>query len=721
MSIKNKNKDHLKEHAGVKLVLPQEAPTSDDPLVFWTGHPTENTQVNLHPFADGETETPHPQGGGNWMGAFKGRPALIAELAPAVQARLTLATKQTCSSYLKALRKFWRTCDQLEATRTPDGQSVAQLTSVRDLTPLHEAAMHRDKFDRIGFGIIRNLSNDVRKLLKMRPLMWKTPRGQEPIRQLIPDAHAKELKIAIKRDWERVRKTWERHDAIQSGQEPDTLAEYQKQDPILVQEYAAENQNLRKNWDHFARIQAATGKVHPATKDLFEGETRTFLRHRNLYVSQMRAIAFPTADDAHIAFHAALMRSGWNPSTLITGLDATLPNSLFVHPKDAKQSVLAVQEETAPDDADDLEELNMQGSKRRAGGRMQFCMGLRKDPDCPPNIVAAYLKRTESLRAQLNLDVQEAQAAYQRLKDQDAPKDQINKQFKYLQTLQQGTRNVWLYVDRRGAINWLDGTQWKTFYSPLATTARGLVSYLELLTHKLNTQRESRGETPIAVVTASDFRDIYARWVYIQSGGNILAVMIALGHARLQTTGGYVDNTIFSAENDAAVRKFMTALFDELAIGRLDLAILAQLTRDGELTEDMLARLAEYRSLTRSRIKVACADIRHPPASVDPDHTEGKWCGTHRCLKACPQARFLPESLDGIAMRVEELMVLSDYMSIDAWGKGGFDRELDAGEYVLDELFKPEDVEPARAHWRERILAGQHVVPGVGLIRQEAA
>jgi hypothetical protein len=31
MSIKNKNKDHLKEHAGVKLVLPQEAPTSDDP------------------------------------------------------------------------------------------------------------------------------------------------------------------------------------------------------------------------------------------------------------------------------------------------------------------------------------------------------------------------------------------------------------------------------------------------------------------------------------------------------------------------------------------------------------------------------------------------------------------------------------------------------------------------------------------------------------------
>jgi hypothetical protein len=448
MSIKNKNKDHLKVHAGVMLVVPQEAPNSDDPLVFWTGHPSENTQVDLHPFAEGETETPS---GGTWAGAFKGRPALIAELAPAIQARLTFAPKATCSNYLKALRKFWRICDQLEATQTPDGQSVAQLTSVRDLTPLHEAAMHRDKFDRTGFGTIRNLANDVRKLLKLRPLVWKTPRDQEPIRQLIPDAQAKALKIAIKRDWERVRKTWERHDAIQSGQEPDTLAEYQKQDPILVQEYAAQNQSLRKNWDHFARIQAATGKKNPITKDLLEGETKAFLRRRNLYVSQMRSIAFPTAEEAHIAFHAALMRSGWNPSILITGLDATLPNSLFVHPKDAKQSVLAVQGEAELDDADDLAELNMQGSKRRAGGRMQFCMGLKKDPDCPPNIVAAYLQRTESLRAQLKLDVQKAQETYQRLKDQDAPGDQISKQFKHLQTLQQGTRNVWLYVDYFGA------------------------------------------------------------------------------------------------------------------------------------------------------------------------------------------------------------------------------------------------------------------------------
>lgn len=721
MSIKNKNKDHLRGHASANLVAPIEAPTNENPLKFWTGHPTENTLVDLHAYAVGSTKNPSPNGGGSWRGGFKGRPELIEELAPAIESRLTLATAKTCAAYLKALRKFWRTCDVLESTQIQDEESVKTLTSVRNLTHLHEAAMHSAKFDRSSFGIIRNLIDDKRRLLKLRPLMWESPKDPEPSRDLIPDADAKELKIGIKRDWEQVRKTWARHDAIQSGHEPDTLSEYQKQDQATVQEYAVENESLCNNWAHFSRIRATTGKTIPTTNDLFDGKNQRFLNNCGLYLSKMRAIAFPTAEEAHIAFHAALIRSGWNPSTLITGIDATLPNSIFPHPKDDRQSVLTAQEVAEQDYSEVLAEFNMQGSKRRAGGRVQFCMGLKRDPDSPPNIVAAYLSRTQSLRTQLYLDVKEAQGTYQRLKDQGASTQVTNKQFKKLQSLQQGARNVWLYIDYRGAINWLDGANWKAFAPPLASNTSDRASYLDLLTHRLNTQRAKRQDTPITVVKPSDFRDMYARWVYIQSGGNILAVMIALGHARLKSTSGYVENNIFSAENDAAISKFMTAVFDGLAVGRLDLTILAQLVRHGELTEEMHGRLIEYRSLTRSRIKVACADVRTPPINVDPDHTDGKRCNTHRCLKECPNARFLPESLDGIAMRVEELMVISDNVSIDAWGKGGYDKELEAGEYLLAELYMPEVVEQARKHWREKIFVGKHVVPGVGLVRQEVA
>lgn len=724
MTIRNRSKDHLKGHGGVGLVVPAMAPASDDPLRFWTGHPTENTLVDLYEFADGALRTGNPNGGGSWAGAFSGRPELITELAGAIQARLTLASKSSCQAYVQALRKFWRVCDQLETTGAPDSSTLDRLTSVRELTHLHEVAIHRNKIDRSHFSAVLNLFNDTRRMLRLAPLLWTTPKRGEPNRQLIPDSHAKALKIGIKRDWERVRKTWERHDAIRRGEVPDTLSDFEKLDASIVHEYNEQNKTLRKNWLHFKRTQEFVDTQNPTSKQLLGGKSKNFNLRRGLRWSTMRAIAFPTVEEAHIAFHAALMRSGWNPSTLLTGIDATLPESIFQHPKDSRQTVLTVEEEVHDargkgEDVEDLQEFNMQGSKRRAGGRLQFCMGLKKDPDSPPNIVAAYLERTRELRTQLHQDVKKAAANYQKLQEQDAPKQDIERQFRQLQTLQQGARNVWLYVDYRGAINWLDGTHWNSFETPNARNARGTASYLELVTMRINSYREAHGDDAIAVVKPSDFRDIYARWVYLQSGGNILAVMIALGHASLRSTDNYTTNNIFGAENDEAARRFMTHLFDELAIGRLDLTILAQLVRHGSLSEEMLARLTEYRGLARSRLKVACADIRNPPVEIDPGRTKGKRCGTHRCLKECPNARFLPESLDGIAMRVEELMVISDQMAIDAWIKGGFDKELEAGEYLLGELFGPEDVEKARMHWQEEILSGKHVVPGMGFFSQQ--
>ena len=719
MSIKNKNKDNLKDHGGVELVAPAVAPTSDDPLRFWTGHPTENMLIDLHELADGASTTGNPSGGGSWSGAFSGRPELTAELATAIQARLALATRATCVNYQSSLRKFWRTCDQLESTETKEGLTLDRLTSVRDVNHLHEAAMHRAKFERVKFGTVLNLFNDTRLLLKLRVLVWTNPKPAEPNRQLIPDSHAKDLKIGIKRDWERVRKTWKRNDAIRLGKEPDTLTEFEKQDPSVARAYEEQNEMLNKNWQHLKRIQESSDTQSPTGEQLLDGKSKYLYTSQDILWSTMRAIAFLTLEEANVAFHAALMRSGWNPSTLITGIDATLPSTVFPHPKDAKQSVLFVEAEEgeAPDNNDDNEEFNMQGSKRRAGARLQFCMGLKKDPDSPPNIVAAYLEQTKELRVQLHQEEKDAHEQYQRLQAQNAPKKDIERQFKRLQTLQQGTRNVWLYVDYRGDINWLDGMQWKFFFSPDSTNAKGTISYLEVVIKRLNVRREQHQEEQITVVTPADFRDIYARWVYIQTGGNILAVMIALGHARLKSADCYLSNNIYSAENDEAARSFMTYLFEELSIGRLDLTILAQLVRHGPMNEEMHARLSEYRSLTRSRVNVACADIKNPPPNVDPDHVQGKRCGTHRCLRDCPHARYLPESVDGIAMRVEELTVMSDHLPLNTWSNGDFEKELEAAEYLLANLYAHDEVAKARIHWREKILSGRHVVPDVGFIR----
>ena len=141
MSIGKRNKDHLKEHAGVSAVAGDsfDPPKSDDPLYFWTNHTTDNFAVNLHPLAHGELENPHPYGknAGFWGGAFTGRPRLIGELAPAIQASVSLLTRLSAKSYIAALRQWWRLFDAYENTKFANGQIPPRIESVADLNELH--------------------------------------------------------------------------------------------------------------------------------------------------------------------------------------------------------------------------------------------------------------------------------------------------------------------------------------------------------------------------------------------------------------------------------------------------------------------------------------------------------------------------------------------------------------------------------------------------------
>lgn len=708
MSIRNKNKDHLREHAGVELVAPAMAPISDDPLRFWTGHPTEKTCINLHPFADGEYENPHPRGAGQWGGPYKGNPHLIRELAPAVQARCALLSSGTVSTYLEALRAWWRLFDALEANLDKNGKKLARVESVADLHALHEAAAHQNNMHPNYFTSFISLVNDARKLCKPRlsDLPWNTPKRGDPIRHLIPEEQTKELKIMLKQDWEAVRRTWARNDAIRAevqrravfADDPEGGARQGEQ----PRKFSDEEECLLKNWNHFQHIQQATGLLLPTGNQLMDGKDRATFYDQGLERRVMRAIIFPTVEEADIAYHLALMGSGWNPSTLIR-IDASKPDMIFDHPKNGAQSVLAAEDE----------EVTMKADKPRARGKTQYCTALKKNKASPPTIVEAYLQRSAPLREQLGRDCDAAKSELDRLRMTQADQAATEHQFKKVQTLQEGCRCVWLYVDPYGNINWLNWKYWKRYGKP-----GNPVSYLDRVLERLNKLRESRGEPAIGTVTRSDFRDIYARWIYRQSGGNILAVMLALGHRTSKSTGGYLDNNIFNAENDEHARRFMTNLLSELQLGRVDLTILAQLVRNGPLTPEMQARLEEYRRLTRSRVGVGCADPRHPPRHIAPDHHEGKLCGKQRCLRDCPNAKFLPESIDGIAMRIEELVEMSNHLPRETWLRGDFPAELEVGEYLLTKLYEPEIVRVAREKWRSKIAHGEHPIPGMGSINE---
>ncbi|BDT58881.1 hypothetical protein MasN3_23750 [Massilia varians] len=107
MSIREYNKDHQKEHAGITpaVLASVDAPESDDPLVFWTKHEKEPCEVNLRPFATGQREA-RPQGGGRKFALFSARPGLIHQLKPAIEESLMYAPKATVDSYLSSRTIF---------------------------------------------------------------------------------------------------------------------------------------------------------------------------------------------------------------------------------------------------------------------------------------------------------------------------------------------------------------------------------------------------------------------------------------------------------------------------------------------------------------------------------------------------------------------------------------------------------------------------------------
>lgn len=697
MAGKKRNKDHLKGHAGVDLVEVVSPPSSDsgDPLCWWTQHKTQACKVDLREFAEGQTENPWGDDSGlafRWPGPFTGRASLIRELAPHLNAKTFLA-EHSVRTYLASLRYWWRLFDALEATPLPGDKHLARVESVADLNEFHEAGYHQAGGGARHFERFRDLANNARKALGLRELFWIAPDRPEPERQLINDEMARLLRIALKRNWGAVRKNWALRDRVR-----DEADRRDRGEP--AEDLGPEGEKLLINCREFRRIANETGKILPSSEELADGRNRRQLyTDSRLSFSHMRTLQFPTAWELDAAMHVALLDSGWNPSTLLN-VDASDPNCVAVSLKDSASITLRAEEDSADTNA---QTLSVSAPKPRARGKLQTCHGLAKNTCSAPAIVRAMIQRTEPLRELLRDQLRDALAEYAKLLQASADSEDLGEAFKRVQALKRGVVSVWCYVDPRGRVLWAEKV------GSLRYSFADGAKYQTYLARVIE-QLAATGQI-IGNVTPSDLRDLYARRV-IRSGGSIIALMLALGHSQLATTAKYLDNNVFREENDEVVRRFMDHLFGQLEDGRVDLTILAQLSRHSPLTDEMAARLLEYRALMRSRLDVGCIDPRHPPLSVEPDHVPEAFCGGQRCT-LCPNARYLPESLHGFAMRAEELMVIADLIPREAWLRLRFDDEQQVIEALLEGVYPPAEVAKARAQWRIKIQSGQHRIPGI--------
>lgn len=695
MSIVKYNKDHIKEHAGVMSATPVEvdSPISDDPLVFWTQHEKEPCEVNLHPFATGQKKA-RPQGGGRTLIPFAGRPRLIGQLAPTIRETLLYAAKTSVNSYLSTLRDWWRILDAVEAAAAESGQVMARVEDVRLLTLVHSEFAHRSGMTPTKFTKFRAFVDSTRRALGARQTYWESPEEVARQKHIPPEEQRKAIRIALKRSCRNVLERWTKSDRLSQ---------------IAVEPLDPEERNLYRHVHHMRNIQKKTGKVLPTSEDLCDGINPSTLNSRGIYMQPSRESIFPSRRDADAVWHLCLLTTGWNPSTL-SSLDVA-KKFLFDHFKDN------------PNDAHrrfvlSPETYELVGEKERAGGKEQVVIGQWKTQDGPGSLIKTYLERVAPLREVLKQQLVQENRKYQKMVRESAVYSDQTAQFAEVKFLEQGCRSVWLYVNRNGNIEWISGVN-----TPRRLLDGESASYLDAVVHVLNKQRAAANAqlakskeglfepfAPVPRVTPKDFRAWFADYVYRASNGNILQVRKELGHSRLRTTTGYLDTNLLNQETSDAGRRFLNILVDELDAGRVDLTILAHLYRYGELNSEQEELLVQARTLPKSNMNVACRDAFHPPPHIKATADEA--CDVQRCMLCPENAVLLPESLDGIAMRAEELRALQGFLPVGIWVEGRYDIELKNNLMALRKFDLNQSL-AARQKWARAIAAGEHCVPGV--------
>lgn len=676
MSLREVRKDRLRERAAVGLVeahIP--LPDPGDPLKFWTEHPFENTLIDLTVFARGQSEDDinyrHEE-------PFTGRSGLIRQLVPAIRARLTGAPKGSADNLLTAIRHFWRLLDFSEQNAARVGHSESRVDDVRQLTETH-ATIARGETGRQPippgyFTSIRLLCNVTLKALNLPQLYWATPERCKPIRQLPPDQDCRDLRVRLKQEWDSVLRAF----ALMSRMRTTAFRPTNENEATLF-----------ANWLHMAEVQTRTGKPLPTAIELRGGLGNSSFRAKTgLSVTQMRLAAFPNRWKAEVAFHCALMTSGWNPATLFSLDASTADRWLLTHPRDPSRFLLI-------------------GTKARAGGNEQPVEGLWKTRCSAGYIVKTWLEWTAPLRVQLQEALAEERRIYEQMTQDENSNESLTAQLQLILKLEEGCRSVWLFAGEKGAIEWL---------SPRAMQCFGVngkhVQFLTAFLFQFNQERKDRGiDREIPHCTPSDFRDMFALFVWRLSGGNLFAVMRALNHARMRTAQGYTDHKLLNVERDEAVRRFANNLFSLLQDqGGFDLTLLTHLQRYGPINDESAQRFKDYRMLQRSRISVGCKDPFHPPTSIQ-SVPSGKVCRQQRCLLCPSHAVIMADSLSGIAMRVEELLYTQSALPVLEW-TDSLATELANGLSILS-VFPEVDARDMRNHWHQAINRGQHRVPGM--------
>jgi hypothetical protein len=663
MSIRRSRRDNLAALAPRLTAVDNPTvpmPETGDELVFYTTHPTNPCLADFRCLRWGQTSG---RRGGVFLGSYSGRERLAAELAPFIRRQLHDASKDTVGDALGAFRAWFRVFDKLEASG-----KLKRLTSACQLSPLHiVAGVDSGTITCKNFYTFLGIVNKCRSATGVSQLWANAPEQQKISRKLPPEKHIGRIWDALKAEWLATVDRWKLVDAAQ-GLRAATAEEWTSTFEPRLMRPSFELQTM----DDVAAVMGYR------TADDDED------------FAQRLADLFPGPREIRSAFHLFVAGSRWNIQPVLdipvdVSPDASWPlPTLQMLPGDNNKYLLT--------------------SIKNRGPSEPRLVGLWKTDREPGVILKKIAERTWPLRLLVLNRLEAAQSELARTKLRGAPEKHLRELWEKANDLQKVSRSAWLYL-YRGEVKALTDANYSEHRS-------GAGSFLERVIDDINARLPA--DKKVEYMVPSDFRDAFARWGIKETGGSIFPLQADMVHRYANTTATvYLDNTAVSEENAVALLALSDAVFDDFAQGRqLDPTLLARICRDGAATDEDRKRLNDYRQLRQSRIGMGCIDPFHPPATVDPHFVADgvSQCTAHRCTLCLEHGRVTRQSMDGLAMRAEELLWLRGQMPLLRFVRGLYEKELANAEFHLLG-FPAEEVQQRREHWRQLLESGQHRAP----------
>lgn len=626
---------------------------------------------------------------GQWKGGFSGRPGLAEALWPAIQASYRGKSSKTLRQYLFNLRTFWRFLDVYEAW----SDTTVQLPQCNELLgSLWRHPPSKDAWTPVRRVILSNVGAILRLSHRIagteKTFFWPVL-PKEPVdgKDIADQVQAKAALNLLKREAQAIYARWKRADQLAS----------QGRNLLVCTRNDSNQLGFRPTEADFHATYRAfilsSGDPSPTAETLYaalgvkDGKRPTFWKAR---FTDLQAGLYPTMDDLCCLSQLFMARTGWNASTTYS-LDINNSNWAVRLPGD-------------------LDLYRIESWKDRSHAWQDtVCRGRLTTG--PYHIVSALLGRTAPLRALIRFDMGRVSGAL----------------------VQDALRSPWLAVGTKrvsGRVLSLkadasDGSPHRWWRTKIEQHNRFAAEWNCLVdiesSHGLAAQKnQSKSLAPALQhrkvqipknMTPSDWRDIYAGFVFVDSSYSWLLTQWALGHKRLASTRHYLRNRLWRRFSEGKLLEAQVEIFAHLEAGELDHAVLrCKLDLGVEPTAEDRKRLEAFRDrLKRQEITPSgyhCGLPLNPPPEMDPgnpsDGTMRARCGA-RC-PCCPIG--LAVDPDYMTKTLVALRLKRRDMSVAAWDESQYPAEIEMLEYDLQQ-WSEEHIAGRIAHWEAEFAAGR--------------